>query len=61
MNVQSYEAGQDMKRNYGDNESGGNGKESTGKKVEVVWACDAKKGTPHREEGDGNYYKGAGR
>ena len=26
-----------------DNESGGNHKESTGKKVEVVWACDAKR------------------
>ena len=26
-----------------DNESWGNHKESTGKKVEVVWACDAKR------------------
>ena len=29
-------------------------KESTGKKVEVVWACDAKRGTLRRKEGDGN-------
>ena len=28
-----------------DNESGGNHKEITGKKVEVVWACDEKRGT----------------
>ena len=25
-----------------------------GKKVEVVWACDAERGTVHRKEGDGN-------
>ena len=37
----------------GDNESGGNHKESTAKKVEVVWACDAKRGTLRRKEGDG--------
>ena len=36
------------------NESGGNHKESTGKNVEVVWECDAKRGTLCREEGDGN-------
>ena len=29
-------------------------KESTGTKVEVVWACDAKRGTLCRKEGDGN-------
>ena len=29
-------------------------KESTGKKVEVVWACDAKRGTLRRKEGNGN-------
>ena len=29
-------------------------KKSTGKKVEVVWACDAKRGTLRRKEGDGN-------
>ena len=34
--------------------NGGNHKESTGKKVEVVWACDAKTGTLRRKEGDGN-------
>ena len=28
--------------------------ESTGKKVEVVWACDEKRGTLRRKEGDGN-------
>ena len=33
---------------------GGNHKESTGKKVEVVWACDAKRGTLRRKEGDDN-------
>ena len=32
----------------------GNHKESTGKKVEVVWACDAKRGTLRSKEGDGN-------
>ena len=32
------------------NESGGNHKESTGKKVEVVRACDAKRGTLRRKE-----------
>ena len=49
------EAGQDQKwKNKRDNESGGNHKESTGKKVEVVWACDAKRGTLRRKEGNGN-------
>ena len=33
---------------------GGNHKEITGNKVEVVWACDGKRGTLHRKEGDGN-------
>ena len=32
----------------------GNHKESTGKKVEVVRACDAKRGTLRRKEGNGN-------
>ena len=27
--------------------------ESTGKKVDVVWACDAKRGTLRRKDGDG--------
>ena len=55
MDVRSYEAGQDQKcKNEKDNESGGNHKESTGKKVEVVWACDVKRGTLRRQEGDGN-------
>ncbi len=31
--------------NKKDNESGGNHKESPGKVVEVVWACDEKRGT----------------
>ena len=37
---------------------GVNHKESTGKKVEVVWACDAKRGTLRRKEGDGNLSTG---
>ena len=37
-----------------DNESGGNHKEITGKEVEVVLACDEKRGTVHRKKGDGN-------
>ena len=36
-----------------DNESGGNHKVSTGKKVEVVLACDAKRGTLRRKKGNG--------
>ena len=55
MYVQSYEAGQYQKwTNKKDNESGENRKESTGKEVEVVWACDEKRGTLRRREGDGN-------
>ena len=55
MDVRSYEAGQDKKwKNKRDNESGGNHKESPGKKVEVVWACDEKRGRLCRKEGDGN-------
>ena len=55
MDVRSYEAGQDPKlKNKRDNESGVIHKESTGKKIEVVWACDAKRGTLRRKEGDGN-------
>ena len=36
------------------NKSGGNHKESPGKDVEVVWACDEKRGTLRRKEGNGN-------
>ena len=56
MDVRSYEAGQDQKlKNKRDNESGGNHKEITGKKVEVVWACEEKiRGILCRKEGDGN-------
>ena len=55
MDVRSYEAGQDKKlKNKKDNESGGNHKESPRKEVEVVWACDEKRGTLRRKEGDGN-------
>ena len=55
MDVWSYEAGEDQKlKNNRDNESGGNHKESTGNKVEVVWVCDAKRGILRRKEGDGN-------
>ena len=32
----------------------GKSQRSTGKKVEVEWACDAKRGTLRRKEGDGN-------
>ena len=38
----------------GDNESGGNCKESPRKEVEIVWACDEKSGALRRKEGDGN-------
>ena len=55
MDVRSYEAGQEQKwKNKRDIESGWNHKESTGKKVELVWACDAKRGTLRRKKGDGN-------
>ena len=55
MDVRSYEAGQDQKlKNKRDNESRGNHKESTGKKVEVVWACDEKRVTLRRKDVDGN-------
>ena len=37
-----------------DNESGGNHKESPGKEVEMVWACEEKRGALRRKEGDGN-------
>ena len=55
MDVRSYEAGQDKKRKKKwDNESGGNHKENPGKKVEVIWACEEKRGIRRRKEGDGN-------
>ena len=38
----------------GDNDSGGNHKESPGNADEVVWACDEKRGARRRKEGDGN-------
>ena len=54
MDVRSYEAGQDQTlNNKRDIESGGNHKESTGNKVDVIWACAAKRGTLRRKEGDG--------
>ena len=37
-----------------DNDSGRNRKESPGKEVEVVWACDEKIGALCGKEGDGN-------
>ena len=47
------EAGQNNKlKNKRDNESGGNHKESPGKEVEVVWACDEMRGTLRRKEGN---------
>ena len=36
-------------------------KAHTGKEVEVVWACDEKRGTLRRKEGDGNESTGGGR
>ena len=33
--------------------SGGNRKDSSGKEVEVVWACDEKRGALRRKDGDG--------
>ena len=41
-------------KEYGDNESVGNRKESPGKEVEVAWACDEKRGALRRKGGDGN-------
>ena len=53
--MRSYEAGQDKKRkNKRDIESGGNCKECPGKEGEVVSACDEKRGTLRRKEGDVN-------
>ena len=41
-------------KNERDNKSGGNRKESPGKEIEVVWACDEKRGILRRKEGDGS-------
>ena len=55
MDVRSYETGQEQKRkNKRDNESGRNHKESTGKKVEVVWGCNEKRGTLRMKKGVSN-------
>ena len=55
MDVRSYQAGQNKKwKNKRDIESGGNRKASQGKEVEVVWACDEKRGVLRRKEGDVN-------
>ena len=43
-----------IERIRGATKVGGNHKERTGKKVEVEWAFDAKKGTLRRKEGDSN-------
>ena len=40
--------------NKRDNNSGGNHTNSSGKEVEVIMACDEKRVTPSRKEGDGN-------
>ena len=51
MDVRSYEAGQHKKNNNKrHNESGGNRKESPGTEVEVVWACDEKRGALRRKD-----------
>ena len=55
LEARRNETGQDKNRkNKRDNESGGNHKESPGKEVEVVWACDEKRGILRRKEGDVN-------
>ena len=55
MDVRSYEAGQNKKlKDKGTTQVGGNHKESQGKEVEVVWACDEKRGTLCRKESGGN-------
>ena len=55
MHVRSYGAGQDKTcNNKGDKESGGNRKESSGKEVKVVCACDEKRGAFGRKESDEN-------
>ena len=38
----------------GENESGGNVKESVGKEFELVWACGAKRGALRMTDGDGS-------
>ena len=52
MDVRSYEAGQKKMKERGITK--GNRKESPGNEVEVVWACDEKRGALHRKGGDGN-------
>ena len=37
-----------------DNKSGGNRKEGPGKEVEMVWACDGKRGALRKKQGDWN-------
>ena len=56
MDVWSYEAGQENKliNRGGYNACGGHRNERPGKEVEVVWACDEKRGALRRKEGDGN-------
>ena len=44
-----------------DNESGANRKENPGKVVEVVWACDEKRGALRRKVGDGREKEETGR
>ena len=41
-------------KELGNNKSWGNLKERPGNEVEVVWACDAKRGALCRKEADGN-------
>ena len=40
--------------NIATHQRGGNRKERPGNEIEVVWACDEKRGTLRRKEGDGN-------
>ena len=51
MDLCSYKLHWDKKLESGNNESRGNFKDSQRKEVEVVWACDAKRGALCRKEG----------
>ena len=52
MDVRSYKIRNERIR--GTTKEGEITKKRTGKKVEVVWACDAKRGTLRMKEGNGN-------
>ena len=61
MNVRTYKSRQGRERKHQeDNESGRNLKESIGKEVEVMWACEAKRGALCRKDGDESGGRGGG-